>query len=283
MTTSKFKRFGLPAALVVGGVTVGSILAPIGIASAQDADIDADDTTEESESTEESSDDNGRRGHRRGAKAEVVSEALGLSTDEIRQGFEDGKSLADMAAEQDVDVDVLKDAMVTAATERINAAVEAERIDEDEAAEKLAELDAKIDERLTTVPDLSEREGKRRGSNRGAGFDALEETLGLTGEEIRAELAAGNTLADIAEAQGVSVEDLADQLVASMEERLDQAVENGRIDEDRADEIREGLDEKVEEKLNAEFDGERSGRRGNRGQRDAGGADTDGAVEDASI
>ncbi len=32
MTTSKFKRLGLPAALVVGGMTAGSFLAPIGFA-----------------------------------------------------------------------------------------------------------------------------------------------------------------------------------------------------------------------------------------------------------
>ena len=291
MTTSKFKRFGLPAAMVVGGVTVGSLFAPIGLASAQEADTDADDTTTEESDTsedteaEESEGRSGRRGHRRGAKSEVITEALGLSTDDIRQGFEDGKSIADMAAEQGVDADELKDALIAAATERINAAVEAERIDEDQAAEKLAELDAKIDERLNTVPDLSEREGKSRRRG-GASLSGLEETLGLTSEEIRAELAAGNSLADVAEAQGVSVEDLADQLVANMEERLDQAVENGRIDEERAEEIREGLDESVEEKLNGTSDGERSGRRGNRGQRGADGAnsaDTDGAVEDASI
>ncbi len=191
-----------------------------------------------------------------------------------------------MAAIRSESVMSLKTAMVDAATERINAAVEADRIDADEAAEKLAELEAKIDERLNTVPDLSEREGRGRGhrrGNRGAGFEALQETLGLSGEEIRAELAAGNTLADIAEAQGVSVDELADQLIAGMEERLDQAVENGRIDESRADEIREGLEEKVDERLNTEFDGER-GRRGHRGHR-GGQADSDvePSVEDASI
>ncbi len=294
MTTSKFKRIGLPAALIVGGVTAGSFLAPIGLASAQEADTDAEDTTTEESETEAEDNDGDenegrRRGHHRGAKAEVVTEALGLSTDEIREGFEEGKTLADMAAEQGVDVEDLKAAMVSAATERINAAVEAERIDADEAAEKLAEIEASIDERLNTVPDLSEREGKGRGhrhGQRGASLEALEETLGLSGEEIRAELEAGNTLADVAEAQGVSVEDLADQLIANMEERLDQAVENGRIDEDKADEIREGLEEKVDERLNSEFDGERGnrGRRGNRGER-GNQADTtvESSVEDASI
>lgn len=298
MTTSKFKRLGLPTALVVGGVTAGSFLAPIGLASAQtdDTDAETDATTEESdtdataedsdaESTED--DHQGRRGQRRGARNEAVTDALGLTKEEIRQGFEDGKSLADMAEEQGIAVEDLRSAMIDAASEHLDAAVEAERLTEDEAAEKLAELEAGIDERLTTVPDLSEREGRghgRRGG--GASLEALEETLGLSGEEIRASLSEGNTLADIAEAQGVSVEDLADQLIASMEERLDAAVEDGKIDEDRAEEIREGLEEKVDERLNSEFDGSRDGagrgHRGNRGDRGNRGQDSGGETTDTA-
>lgn len=274
MTTSKFKRFGIPAALVVGGVTAGSFLAPVGMAAAQEADAESDaDATEESEETEveedgaveEEGDGEGRRDRRqnrrsdrRGARYEAATETLGLSSEEIREGFAEGKSLADMAEEQGVEVSDLRDALLANVTERIDEAVEEGRIDEDEAAEKLAELEARVDERLTTVPELSES-GKRR-AGRSAGSEALQEILGLTSEEIRAELAEGKTLADIGEEQGVSAEELADALVAAMNERIDEAVEEGNIEADRADEIRSQIEENVEDRINGEFESNRRGK-----------------------
>ncbi len=97
MVTSKFKRFGIPAALVVGGVTAGSLFAPLGFASAQDAEADDTETPDGAERPdaphgEESGDRAGRRGHRARhlVRAEAVTEALGLSGDEVREGLASG-------------------------------------------------------------------------------------------------------------------------------------------------------------------------------------------------
>lgn len=282
MTTSKIKRFGIPAALVVGGVTAGSFLAPVGIAAAQEADTESEEETTEEETTEEETDREGRRDRRQNrrsgrseARSEAVSEALGLSSEEIRQGFAEGKSLADMAEEQGVEVSVLRDALLANMTERIDTAVEEGRIDEDEAAEKLAELEARVDERLTTVPDLSERGNRRAG--RSAASEALQDILGLSSDEIRAELADGKTLAEIGEEQGISAEELADTLVAAMNERVDEAVEEGHIDEDRAEEIRGRIEENVENRINGEYESNRRGK----GHRNGGDRSAD--VEEGSV
>lgn len=285
MTSTKFKRFGIPTALVVGGVTAGSLLAPIGLASAQDGDAPADDSSESEsetpettpESTEEDSEE-GRRGHRRGhrlraQKSEVLTETLGLDREAIRDGFEAGKTLSDMAAEQGVEVDDLRAALVDAATEAIDAAVDAGRLDESEAADKLASATERIDEMLVTVPDLENRtrhshshsHGRRgHGFGRVGNLDELSETLGLTADEVKAGLAEGKSLADLAEEQGVAIETLTEQLMSSIEERIDDAVEAGKIDEERAAEVKDGLDEMVDRAVNAERDGERMGR-GKRG------------------
>ena len=288
MTTSKFKRIGLPAALVVGGVTAGSLLAPIGLASAQESDSTEADTTEESDSTTDSTEESdsttdsrasedgeGRRGrghNHRGSKADAIGEILGLERDEIKAGFEAGKTLSDLADEQGVDVEDLRSAMLDAVSERLNAAVENERIDADEAAEKLAEAEARIDEFLTTVPDLEERSEARqdRRENRRArisGFgDVVQETLGLSAEEVRQARADGQNLSELAEAQGVSAEELAAAIVANMEANIDEAVAEGNIDEERAEEIKDGLDEKVEQVLEGEGNFGRKAR-GNRSAR----------------
>ncbi len=71
---------------------------------------------------------------------------------------------------------------------------------------------------------------------RGVASEALTDLLGLDGEELRTQLRDGATLAEIAEAQGVEVQDVIDELVAEVEERVTNAVENGRIDQAEADE-----------------------------------------------
>ncbi|MBD0292301.1 MAG: hypothetical protein ICV70_01835 [Jiangellaceae bacterium] len=77
------------------------------------------------------------------------------------------------------------------------------------------------------------------------GLDVAAEELGLTDEELRDRLGDGATLAEIAEEQGVDVDDLVDALVTAAEERLAAAVEDGRIDQERADDISADLEERV--------------------------------------
>jgi polyhydroxyalkanoate synthesis regulator phasin len=313
MSNSKFKKFAIPGALVVGGITAGSFLAPIGLASAQeDTETDTESTESDAQTTEstntESTDadsestEDGRRGrHRRGhnhaERSEVLTETLGLTAEEIREGFQDNKSLADMAAEQGVAVADLQAALVAQASERIDEAVEAGKIDADEAAEKLAAAETKIEEMINTAPEdfegrrgfgLSDRgQGHRaKGFKLGANIEEVEDLLGLSSEEIRTALQDGSTLSDLAEQQGVSVEALTDVLTDGLEERIDEAVAAGKIDADRAAEAKENIDERVENFLNREFDGERQGRghrgHGQRGHRFGGGADgADGSDSDA--
>lgn len=76
----------------------------------------------------------------RGDIAEDVSEVLGLSTEEIRSQLADGQSLADIAATQGVDTQRVVDAIVGSLQERLDAAVEAGRLTEDEAAEKAEDV-----------------------------------------------------------------------------------------------------------------------------------------------
>jgi polyhydroxyalkanoate synthesis regulator phasin len=86
----------------------------------------------------------------------------------------------------------------------------------------------------------SEGHGGHRGGpgmfGRGVASEALTDLLGIDGEELRTQLRDGATLAEIAQAQGVDVQAVIDELVAEVTERVDNAVENGRIDQAEADE-----------------------------------------------
>ncbi|MEA3459166.1 MAG: hypothetical protein U9R11_00565 [Chloroflexota bacterium] len=77
-------------------------------------------------------------------------------------------------------------------------------------------------------------------------FDAAAEALGLTPEELFAELHAGKSLADIAKAQGVELKAVHDAMkaarVEARKQAIEQAVENGRMSQEQADWLLEGLE-----------------------------------------
>lgn len=95
----------------------------------------------------------GRRGHRGhrgfGASGELVAETLDMTTDELRDAMADGQSLAEIAGD---DLDAVIDAMVQSVADRIDAKVADGSITQEEADEKLAELEAKLTEKANEAP-----------------------------------------------------------------------------------------------------------------------------------
>lgn len=84
---------------------------------------------------------------------------------------------------------------------------------------------------------------------RGLDLDAAATALGLTSEELRTELREGKTLAQVAEERDVPVETLTDALVAAAETALRQAVEEGRLTQEQADERRADLEARLSAKI----------------------------------
>lgn len=71
------------------------------------------------------------------------------------------------------------------------------------------------------------------------------ELLKTTPAELRAELRAGKSLAEIAAAKGVSKTELVTAITAPVKERLAKAVASGRLTQARADELAQRLTERV--------------------------------------
>ena len=136
------------------------------------------------------------------------------------------------------------------------------------------------DEVATT---LSEAGLGRSGGHHGGGMDleAAATALGMTADELRTALEPeGTTLAQVAEDQGVAVDDLVAALVQAQEERIAAAVEDGRLTQEEADERLADLAERVTERVNsaAPVRGDGNGRGGHRGD---GGDSTDDGAEPA--
>jgi len=101
-----------------------------------------------------------------------------------------------------------------------------------------------------TLPDPGMR-GYGRGLGGETGLAAAAEALGMTTEELSAELWAGKTLADIAEEKGVDLVDLQATVqsavqaarVSAMQDAINQAVEAGTITQENADWLLEGIEQ----------------------------------------
>ncbi len=74
----------------------------------------------------------------------------------------------------------------------------------------------------------------------------LQDVLGLSAEEVRERLAGGETMADIA---GDSLDELVAAVVAQRSERVQEAVDAGRLTQEQADTIVEGMPERVATEL----------------------------------
>lgn len=109
------------------------------------------------------------------------------------------------------------------------------------------------DEVATTLAEqLPHRGGGHgRGHVGRAAQEEVAKVLGITVEQLRTERRAGRTLAQIAEAEGLSREDLVDGLVAAARTRIAAEVEAGRLTQERADALAQGLEARVEAKVDS--------------------------------
>jgi polyhydroxyalkanoate synthesis regulator phasin len=110
----------------------------------------------------------------------------------------------------------------------------------------------------TTVPaDESETDGSggecrpgRAGFFLGANLDAAAEALGISEDDLHDALSDGQSIAEVASAQGVDVQTVIDALVAEATARIDDAVADGDLTEEEATERKADLVERVTDFVN---------------------------------
>jgi hypothetical protein len=132
----------------------------------------------------------------------------------------------------------------------------------------VAEATADLRERVTAMvngeaplggPGRRGHHGPGRGFAFRAGFDAAAEALGITEDELRAALEDGQSIAEVAEANGVDVQAVIDALVDEVETHLDEEVAEGDLTQAEADEKLANTTERITELVNREGLGFRFG------------------------
>lgn len=114
------------------------------------------------------------------------------------------------------------------------------------------------------------RYGVRRAVNR------IAEVIGVETGVLVDELESGGTIADVAEANGTSAEDIVDTLLGDLQAKVDEAVSEGRMTQGRADQILERTEDNLDflvtatkEEIQAERETRREERQAEREERRA--------------
>ena len=174
-----------------------------------------------------------------------------LRSDDDRQAI-----LDDAAAALGVDASELSDALENALQNRVDEAVEEGRLTEEQ-GDRLKE---RIDSGTWPFPllgglghGLFGERGHGIGLGLGLGLENAAEYLDMSEAQLREKLADGKTLAEIARAEGKSVDGLVQALVGEARERIDAAVAAGRLSEERAERLMQGLEERIADRVNREL------------------------------
>ena len=197
----------------------------------------------------------------RGIRRRLVIGATGLAVlagAGVAYGVTQGGSnereafLNDAAKRLNVTPQKLKDALKGAFEDRLDAAVKAGRLTQEEADR----IKKKI-EQGAPVPPIGgpPRHFFRHGPGGpigpfGTGVDAAAKYLGLTDKQLFDKLRNGKSLADIAGDQGKSVDGLKNAIRDSVKSKLDAMVKDKRITQDQENRILNGFDDHIDDLVN---------------------------------
>jgi uncharacterized protein (DUF433 family) len=160
---------------------------------------------------------------------DVLTGVLGMTPEEIRNALQDGQTVLDLAEARGMTEDELSAALQEAAGVRI--------------AQALA--DGKITQEQADV--MQERIADGMFPNRGgmfAGFHPAEniaEFLGMSLEDVKAALDGGQTVAELLESRGKTMDDLKGYGQSQAQDRMQQALTDGRITQEQADRMMERI------------------------------------------
>ncbi|WP_312114478.1 hypothetical protein [Brevibacillus reuszeri] len=176
-------------------------------------------------------------------KNEELLSLLKLDADKLQEELKAGKSLAEVAKAQGVDTDDVVALLVKEQEAKLAEAVKAGKLTQEQ-ADKLAE---KSSEHAKAQVENT-HQGRGFGMAFGGGFEKNEELLSLlklNADGLKEALKADKSLAAVAQAQGVSTDDMVALLVKEQEAKLAEAVKAGKLTQEQADKMNENATDRV--------------------------------------
>lgn len=183
------------------------------------------------------------------AAAAVVGVGGAIAATQLGSPQEQSQAIvADAAQQLGVTSAQLTDALKTAMKKQVDTQVAAGRLTQAQGDALKAQIDAGNVPLTGIGPGPGFGHGHVLGFH--AGLDAAATYLGLTEDELRTSLQAGKSLADVAEANGKSVDGLVAAMVTAAKADLAQAVTDGRLTQSQADQIASDLQAHIADLVN---------------------------------
>ena len=167
-----------------------------------------------------------------------VATVLKLTEAELKTQLDSGKSLAAVAAAQNVNVQLVIDAVVAEMKAHIAEEVASGELTQAQADAKLAEATVRATDMVNGVRPAGMGEGKHGGKGHGGPAKSLANVatvLKLTEAELKTQLDSGKSLAAVAAAQNVNVQLVIDAVVAEMKAHIAEEVASGELTQAQAD------------------------------------------------
>lgn len=180
----------------------------------------------------------------------VVGGGAAVAATQLTPKQESAAVVADAAEELGVSSAELTAALKTALKNRVDAALAAGDVTQAQATEMKQRIDAG-EVPLVAFPGRGHHGGP--GHHGFVALDAAAAFLGITEAELKERVRDGETLAEIAQAEGKTRAGLVDTLVAAAKERLDEEVAEGDLTPAQRAEILEGVESRIEDAVDGEL------------------------------
>jgi hypothetical protein len=163
-----------------------------------------------------------------GAVVSAITSELGITRAELRSELAGGRTLAQIAVARNVSVTSLENAITTAVQGRLDEAVSAGMLSSTQEQTVLSRMDARVGALVNVTHPAAQAAFALR--LRQAVVRLSAQYLGVTPQELCADLRSGRTLSQLASASGKSPSGLEQSIVSAVKVRLDRAVTAGRLD-----------------------------------------------------
>ena len=158
-------------------------------------------------------------------KVQVVADTLGITVEDVEAAREDGMSYEELAVANGSSIEALEDAIFDATVAKVNELVESGDLTEEEGAAIIAKL-----ELMQLKSEIIDEDVLAQ---------AAADAIGVTVAEVEAAIEA-REYSELLEENDVTREDVREAVQAAKDQMIDDAVANGDITEEQAEQLRDG-------------------------------------------
>jgi len=182
-----------------------------------------------------------------------ISQALGMEDKELVQQLREGRTVAEIAEEQGIPTHLVVQELLIPIEEALDRAVADGRLSQEQAREKLSSAEVTVSKMVqeATLEDIVRHEVKKivetdkRARQTKLLLHQVCQIVNLDHMGMLAELKEGKKIAEIAEEQGISQNELLEALTELAQDRLDKAVSKGKLDAQKAEEIMQNIGDRL--------------------------------------